>query len=192
MEVILDILEKCGVEIATVDNHPVWVYSRARALDLSKERPLAEQLHRIMGYYKKRHNFVGVSANNLYWNLTEDPIRVLMIPTPRRQYITLVNPEYLALEGKPFNHVEACGSVPGNNYVVRRWPYVVVCGYTTDRQYVELAYGKRNFQAGDAPVVSSFGHPEWIVQHEMDHLDGITIKDRGTVFDLSCLMDTNK
>jgi len=186
---IQDLLERYDVEIATIINYNDWVKTKAREIDLSNELPLVKYLDQIMKYFRVLNTFVGVSSNNIYWNLTPCPIRVMLIPTAESKYITLVNPKILKLEGRDINSVEACGSVPDYNYEVKRKPYVSVSGYTIEKKYIELEYGSTDYYAGDEPVFSSYSNKEWIIQHEMDHLDGITIKDKGTIFDLNRLIE---
>jgi len=186
---IHEMLEKYNVRIATIVNHNDWVKTKAREIDLDNELHLAKNLDKIMKYFRELNKFVGVSSNNIYWNLTQTPVRVVYIPTTERKYITIVNPKILKLEGKDINSVEACGSVPDNNYTVKRKPYVSTSGYTLEKKYLELEYGSKNHDIGEEPVFSSYNNKGLIIQHEMDHLDGITIKDKGTIFDLNGLME---
>jgi peptide deformylase len=111
--------------------------------------------------------------------LTRSPIRQILIPTTGRNYISLINPEILKLEGQENSYVEACGSVPKKVYIVKRKPYVLISGYTIERERIKLEYGSKDFYAGEDPIYSSYSNPEWVIQHEMDHLDGITIQDKG-------------
>ena len=186
---ISEILENHGVEIATLENHHDWVKRKARSIDLEREMHLAIELDQIMRYFKELYGFAGVSSNNIYWNLTEVPVRVMYIPVAQRRYQTIINPGYLELTGKEISNVEACGSVPDNsNYVVKRRPYVSIGGYTLEKEYIELEYGSKDYDAGEYPVLFSYHHREWIIQHEMDHLDGVTIKDTGLLFDLKSLI----
>jgi peptide deformylase len=168
-----------GVRIATIVDDNDWVKTKAREIDLDKELHLARDLDRIMQYFRGLYKFVGVSSNNIYWNLTLTPIRQILIPTTERKYVSVINPEILKLEGQENNYVEACGSVPNKVYIVRRKPYVLISGYTLEKQYIELEYGSKDYYAGEDPIYSSYSNPEWIIQHEMDHLDGITIQDKG-------------
>jgi len=172
--------EKYGARIATIVDDNDWVRTRAREIDLDKELHLARELDRIMRHMRDLHKFVGVSSNNIYWNLTQIPIRQILIPTTDRKYISVINPEILKLEGQENKYVEACGSIPKKVYIVKRRPYVSISGYTLDKKYIELEYGSNDFYAGEDPIYSSYSNPEWVIQHEMDHLDGITIKDKGT------------
>jgi peptide deformylase len=176
---ILGIQEGHGVRIATIVDNNDWVKTKAREIDLDKELHLAKDLDRIMRHIRDLYKFVGVSSNNIYWKLTKAPIRQILIPTTERKYISVINPEILKLEGQENNYVEACGSVPNKVYIVRRKPYVLISGYTIEKQRIELEYGSKDFYAGEDPIYSSYSNQEWVIQHEMDHLDGITIKDKG-------------
>jgi len=40
---------------------------------------------------------------------------------------------------------------------------------------------KQNNSSGKNRNTLGDGNPEWIIQHEMDHLDGIRIQDKGAV-----------
>ncbi len=177
---IREIQEKHEVKIATVVDNNAWVKTTACEIDPDKELHLAIELDKIMRYFRELRKFVGVSSNNIYWNLTEAPIRQILIPTPERDYISLVNPRILKLEGEENGCVEGCGSIPGKVFVVKRKPYVLISGYTLNKQYIELEYGSRDYYTGGELIYSSYNNKEWIIQHEMDHLDGITIADKGT------------
>ncbi len=178
---------KC--QIATIFNSPEWVKTLARDIDPENEFHLAEEFDKAARTLLKSHKFAGISSNNVYWDLTKMPVRVMMIPFTENKFITVINPEVLKLEGKEFESVEACGSIPdNNNYVVTRKPYILIRGYTLKKSYIELEYGSKDFDAGES-MVMAFYHPKaWIIQHELDHLDGITIKDKGTVFDIGSLI----
>ena len=171
--------EAYGVRIATIVDDNDWVKTRAREIDLDKELYLAKDLDRIMKHMRDLYKFVGVSSSNIYWNLTQTPIRQILIPTTERKYISVINPEILKLEGQENNYVEACGSVPNKVYIVRRKPYVLISGYSLEKERIELEYGSKDYYAGEEPVYSSYSNIEWIIQHEMDHLEGITIQDKG-------------
>jgi peptide deformylase len=176
---ISGIQEKYDVRIATIVDNNDWVKTKAREIDLDKELHLARDLDRIMRHMRDLYKFVGVRSNNIYWNLTQAPIRQILIPTTERKYISVINPEILKLEGQENNYVEACGSVPNKVYIVRRKPYVLISGYTIEKQQIELEYGSKDVYAGEDPIYSSYSNKEWVIQHEIDHLDGITIQDKG-------------
>lgn len=110
-----------------------------------------------------------------------------MIPGDKK-YITLINPKILKLAGQDVQSIEGCGSIPEGSYVVNRKPFVSISGYTLKKEYIELEYGSIDYIADKEPVFATYSNKEWIVQHEMDHLDGITIKDKGALFDFNKLM----
>jgi peptide deformylase len=181
---IRELQEKNDVRIATIVDDNDWVKAKAREIDLDKELDLAGLLDGIMRYFREKHLFVGVSSNNIHWNLTPTPIRQILIPTEKRRYISLINPKILKLAGKDIPCVEACGSIPRGNYLVKRKPYVLISGYTLEKESIELEYGSTRRAGREEPVMTTFRNKEWIIQHEMDHLRGITIKDIGTPVDL--------
>ncbi len=184
---IRELQEKYDVRLATIVDDEGWVKTQAREIDLDSELDLAGLLNGIMRHFREKHLFVGVSSNNIYWNLTPTPIRQILIPTEKRRYISLINPKILKLAGKDISCVEACGSIPRGNYLVERKPYVLISGYTLEKEYIELEYGSKRHAGGEGPVMTTFRNKEWIIQHEMDHLQGITIKDIGTPVDLKRL-----
>ncbi len=184
---IHELQEKYDVRLATIVDDNDWVKTQAREIDLDSELDLAGLLNGIMRHFREKHLFVGVSSNNIYWNLTPTPIRQILIPTEKRRYISLINPKILKLAGKDISCVEACGSIPRGNYLVERKPYVLISGYTLEKEYIELEYGSKRHAGGEGPVMTTFRNKEWIIQHEMDHLQGITIKDIGTPVDLKRL-----
>ncbi len=63
--------EKYGLRIATIVDNNDWVRTKAREIDLDKELHLAKDLDRIMRHMRDVYKFVGVSSNNIYWNLTQ-------------------------------------------------------------------------------------------------------------------------
>lgn len=177
---IRELHEKYAVRLATIVDDNDWVRTPARELDLKSELDLAKLLDGIMRHFREKHLFVGVSSNNIHWSLTPTPVRQILVPTEKRRYISLINPKILKTAGRDIPCIEACGSIPRGDYLVKRKPYVRISGYTLERKYLELEYGSKRYAGGEEPVLTTFRNREWIVQHEMDHLLGITIKDKGT------------
>lgn len=182
-----EIIKTHNVDLATIYQHPDWVKAKAVDLDLEKELHIAELLSQIFMFIREKNKFAGISSNNVFWNITQTPVRVMCIPNKHKEYITLINPKYIALEGAEFNSVESCGSIQKDNYKVLRKPFVAVGGYSLTREHIEVELGSRNHNYGNDSIIGMY-YKEWVIQHEMDHLDGITIKDKGEVFDLNELM----
>lgn len=178
-----------------------WVYSVAREININDtaEIALVRELSDIMQRSLWEYGWKAVSSNNLYWNGTDMPIRVILVPHPKLKgyNLTIANPQIKEYYGKPIEVSERCGSFPGNVYVVERSPFVKLSGYQlceTGFKPVELRYGSRvvsvyiyvgtHISGGVAKIVGKFLNLEERVtksgyaQHEVDHLDGITIFDK--------------
>ena len=162
---------KHGASLATVDQNEDWVRARARELDIENEMDVAWALCKIMTHFRRSYDFAGVSSNNIYLETTDTPVRMICIPM-NRTYVTVINPKYERLAGQSVNSTEKCGSLPNFSFVVKRKTYVAISGYYMDGDYIELEYGSKR---GEGPNCDS-----WIIQHEMDHLDGVLIKDKAT------------
>lgn len=77
---------------------------------------------------------------------------------------TLCNPKIIARSGKVKSYGEGCLCVPGQRFDIRRSKEVKVKAHTID---------------GEEILVKEKGFPAIILQHEIDHLNGITVKERG-------------
>lgn len=184
---IENVIRSYEVRIATLEDHPEWVKTPARTVDMDDERHLAVIIDRVMRYYRNRYRFAGVSSNNIFWNLTPAPIRAILIPLSPGEYITVLNPVLAELGGKSYTNIESCGSIPDfTGYAVPRNPYAAVSGYSLEKEYIELEYGNKDFLTNEPFILASYYPNGWVVQHETDHLDGITIKDKGTPWE-GCL-----
>ena len=83
--------------------------------------------------------------------------------TSRNDYRAIINPEIIAASGSLISENEACLSVPDYSADVKRFSKVTVKGLNVDGKKVL-------FDAQDIEAV--------ILQHEIDHLDGILYIDR--------------
>ena len=188
-ETIQDLIYRERAKIATIDDHHEWVNSVAKEIDRNTQMHLAADFDRIIRHLKKTYSLAGASSNNLFWEMTDAPIRVIFIPIAAGRYITLVNPAIQSLAGSDFKSIEACGSIPDDHYMVTRKSYAVISGYTLENEFATFTFGSKDADLGPHPALTAYNRYEWVVQHEMDHFDGITIKDKGTLFDLNSLME---
>lgn len=136
------------------DSHPI-LKRKADAIPLVTEpiKVLAAQMLATM----KVNGGIGLAAPQVGRS-----IRMLVFDTGR-QFGILINPEIIETEDLPEAGMEGCLSYPGEFCRVARYKKIKV-------QYIDLA-GKT--------VVKSFeGLEARVVQHEMDHLDGIVMFDR--------------
>lgn len=184
---------KYGVKPAIVDNgYRAWVYCRAQELDIGDPRTLSlvRDLSVVMEQALRNNEWSAVSSNNLYWNATHNPIRVVMVPHPEDgTNVTLVNPQILKYGDWEVKMIEGCGSFPGYLYVVKRSSFARVSAYMlgeTCFSPVCLDYGIMDFEEYDGQKLPSNLEEKLRdvtrVQHEIDHLDGIVILEKGIFY----------
>ncbi len=156
-----------------------------------KTLSLVQDLSAVMEQALGEYEWGAVSSNNLYWNATDTPIRVVMVSHPNlRENITLVNPEITGYGIWEILFVEGCGSFPGKRYVVKRNTFAEVSAYLlTETGFVPVhfEYGTRDLkkQAKQKPqsALEKKILNASLVQHEIDHLDGIVIAEKGIFYD---------
>jgi peptide deformylase len=103
---------------------------------------------------------IGVGLRVVIFELKDNPRYPDLTPVP---YTVLVNPELTPLDTEQDEGWEGCLSVPGMRGLVPR--------------YRRLRY--RGFDASGAPIDRTVeGFHARVVQHEVDHLDGILYPQR--------------
>ena len=124
---------------------------------------LASAMHRNM----LERNGVGIAAPQVY--ISKRVIIVASRPNPRypdapeMDAVVMVNPEILEFSQATCLGEEGCLSVPNERGQVERAQMVKVRYYTLQGEVVETSYE---------------GFPARIVQHEVDHLDGVLFVER--------------
>lgn len=120
---------------------------------------LINKLETVMEEYKG----VGISAIQIGL-----PYRVFLAGYPEPE--VFINPKVLERSSYMKSDFEGCLSCPGVMVRVKRSSYIVL-EYTSIREekFVKI---KRKFKDFEARVV----------QHELDHLNGFLIEDRGKVY----------
>ncbi|ENX42994.1 MULTISPECIES: peptide deformylase [unclassified Acinetobacter] len=124
---------------------------------------LASAMHATM----LERNGVGIAAPQVY--ISKRLIIVASRPNPRypdapeMDAVVMVNPEILAFSQESCFGEEGCLSVPDERGQVERAQAIKVRYYTLQGEVIETAFE---------------GFPARIVQHEVDHLDGILFVER--------------
>lgn len=122
--------------------------------NIDKEiKKIAQEMKKIV----KFHKGLGLAGNQI--GILK---RIFVINTEDKQLICL-NPEILEFKGKPVLMEEGCLSVPGTWGEVKRYPEVLL-------EYLDLWGRKKKLKAG--------GLLAQVIQHEVDHLDGILFIDK--------------
>jgi peptide deformylase len=118
-----------------------------------KQLLLIDDMIRIM----KKANGVGLAAPQI--GILQ---RIIVVAPDGMKPTSLINPKVIKSEGE-YTGQEGCLSIPGLYGDVTRPDYIEVEGY--DRK-------------GRAVVFELEGMPAKVVQHEIDHLDGILFIDK--------------
>lgn len=111
-------------------------------------RDMADTMYKSQG--------IGLAANQI------GILKRVIVADVGSGLVSVINPVIIASEGEQLA-AEGCLSVPGVRLWVRRSQRVVVRGYDSFLQVVEL---------------SANGLLARCLQHEIDHLDGVLITDR--------------
>lgn len=146
-----------------VEGHPVL---RKRAKEVKRITPEIQALCADMLETMRAAPGVGLAANQV-----GELHRVVVIEVPEDEdellggkAFCLVNPEIVGASGSQIGN-EGCLSVPGYVGEVERYERVVVRALTAEGKRVKL---------------SARGFVARVLQHEIDHLDGILYIDRLT------------
>ncbi len=111
---------------------------------------------RLINILKENKDGVGLAANQVGIDLA---VCVIVVDRP----IILANPKIVGKFGKSF-YQEACLSFPGDYVITERWTDIVV---------------RDDYNKGDMIFSFTKNSLECVcVQHEIDHLNGITMHDR--------------
>ena len=141
------------------DKNKLRVMSEDFNSTIEEVSSLINKLETVMEEYKG----VGISAIQI-----GVPYRVFLAGYPEPE--VFINPKVLERSSYMKSDFEGCLSCPGVMVRVKRSSYIVV-EYTSIREekFVKI---KRKFKDFEARVV----------QHELDHLNGFLIEDRGKVY----------
>ena len=138
-------------------------------------RELAEQM--IEAMYE--NNGVGLAAVQV--GVLKRLIVVDCNPSDEPDPIALVNPEIIELDGEPVTDMEGCLSCPGIDVPIERRPWARV-------RYCDFD--------GQAWEIASDGLLGRCLQHEIDHLNGITLfeaaKPRDRIHALSAYAEAQR
>lgn len=145
------VLELKAAPVSTAEFSSSWLYE------------LSSAMHATM----LERNGVGIAAPQVY--VSKRVIIAASRPNPRypdapeMAPVTMINPEIIFRSEQQLNGEEGCLSVPEQRGQVARAAQIRVRFYTLDGQCKETDFE---------------GFPARIVQHEIDHLDGILFVDR--------------
>ena len=149
-----------STEVLEIVTYPNPILTQA-CEDIDPRDPSVKDLARKMAATMYASNGVGLAAPQVGVNK-----RIIVVDCDQengsQQPIVLLNPKIIKASGEEVVDEEGCLSVPGISVPVRRPEYVVV-------EYTDLA--------GQDWIIEGDGLLGRCLQHEIDHLDGITLME---------------
>ena len=142
------------------DDSPLRLHSGPVAEINDEVRVIAARMADVL--LTKSPHGTGISAIQI-----GIPLRIVLLNHTRRSgaEIVLINPIPIQIFGRPFQRKEGCLSLP--NYH----------GEVTRRNKIRV---RATDLCGQELIYSTSGYEATVVQHELDHLDGILYWDRMT------------
>lgn len=122
---------------------------KKRTDEFNKEHPTC---------YGLAANQIGMDAAVAYARIPDSTINGIDAVIPEEEEIILINPEIIKTGNKIINPNEGCMSFPGHRTSTKRFDSVTIKNYDGEKTYTGLR--------------------ALIVQHEVDHLNGLTIFDK--------------
>ena len=146
-----DILKLKAAPVATSEFNSEWLQQLACALQSTMSERAGVGIAAPQVYVSKRVIIVASRRNPRYPD------------APEMEAVVMVNPNILAFSPETCFGEEGCLSVPDERGQVERAQSVTVRYQTLQGEVIEATYE---------------GFPARIVQHEVDHLDGVLFVDR--------------
>ena len=119
---------------------------------------IQEDINNMLETWQSMEGTLGLAANQV-----GIPKRICIYTVDGKPRV-IINPKITGRTGKYTSHQEGCLSVPGERFDIRRSKRVIVTGFDRDWNPVKIRT-KNKFLA-------------IILQHEIDHLNGTTIKEK--------------
>ncbi|MDD4028895.1 MAG: peptide deformylase [Caldisericia bacterium] len=136
--------------------HPVL---RKKAKSIAKMDAKIEKMIGDMVYTMRNNRIKGCGLAAPQVGVS---LRIAVVEPSENQLIYLINPEILSKKGSHFD-TEGCLSIPGV--------------YGSVERSTEIQYSSLNIHTGKKELFQANGFTARIIQHEMDHLNGVLFTD---------------
>ena len=152
------------------DNH--LIKSKLREVSVEEGRAIATELFQILN---KRGDGIGLASNQVGIDAQVAVVNV-------REPIMLINPKVIK-KWDEIPYYEGCLSFPGQAIRTQRYRHIIVKSSDVDCQYYFSGAGSPKGAKGSWETSAKHDQDQRIleaicVQHEIDHLNGVTIHDR--------------
>ena len=154
-------------------NHNEYINSKLKEVSVEEGLVIAEELFQILN---KRGDGIGLAANQVGIDAQVAVVNV-------REPLVLINPKYVARENEII-YGEGCLSFPGHAIRTKRYQDIIISTEQSESNWYfsgaeENSDGKSGWDKGNMNQDRENRLLEAIcIQHEIDHLNGITIHDR--------------
>lgn len=135
---------------------------RAEEIDTQKENKLVREIVSKIKRTMRKNNLTSLSAPALGYNK-----RIFCVDYSDNEIKTYINPVVSLREGIHLSR-EVCSSIPGKEYIIPR------------NNVINIYYQRPN---GEVKIQEFKGLASNVLQHEIDHLEGITLDDMGLEID---------
>ena len=154
------------------ENNPV-INKKLREVSVEEGNAIATELFQILN---KRKDGIGLAANQVGIDASVAVVNV-------REPLVLINPKIIHKEFE-INYYEGCLSYPGKGIHTKRYRDIIISTEQSESNWYfsgaeENSEGKSGWDKGNMKQDRDMRILESIcIQHEIDHLNGITIHDR--------------
>ena len=154
-------------------NHNEYINSKLKEVSVEEGLVIAEELFQILD---KRGDGIGLAANQVGIDAQVAVVNV-------REPLVLINPKYIKKENE-IMYGEGCLSFPGHAIRTKRYRDIIISTEQSESDWYftgaeENSDGKSVWDKGNMNKDRENRLLEAVcIQHEIDHLNGITIHDR--------------
>ena len=153
------------------DNNPV-INKKLKEVSIEEGRTIATELFQILN---KRQDGVGLAANQVGIDAQVAVVNV-------REPVVLINPKIID-KSDEISYYEGCLSFPKHGIRTKRYKNIIVKSADVDCQYYFSGVESAKAAKGTWETAKKHDTEQRLleaicVQHEIDHLNGITIHDR--------------
>lgn len=135
---------------------------RAEEIDTEKENKLVREIVSKIKRTMRKNNLTSLSAPAVGYNK-----RIFCVDYSDNEIKTYINPVVSLREGIHLSR-EVCSSIPNKEYIIPR------------NNVINIYYQRPN---GEVKIQEFKGLASNVLQHELDHLEGITLDDMGLEID---------
>ena len=126
---------------------------------------------KLLSQLTESKNGIGLAANQIGINKR---VCVVNVNEP----VILINPEIVEKSEEKFAFMEGCLSFPGEAIKTARYKWVKVKADNHESTLYFTVWNEDNEDGYDKDKYFKMAYETACVQHELDHLDGITMHDR--------------